>query len=499
MVTLLILDGFGYNKKKFGNAIKQAGTINIDKLKKRYPSTLINASGEFVGLTKNQMGNSEVGHLNIGAGKVVYQDLPRINKEIENGDFAQNQNLLKCFSHTKKFGSKLHIMGLLSDGGVHSHNSHLYKIIELAENNGVKDICLHCFLDGRDTAPKSALKFLDELDKFKGSAKISSLIGRVYAMDREQRYDRLERAYDMLCFGKADNYYQNYQDAISDLYEQGLTDEFITPTIIGKPETIEQNDSVIFFNYRSDRARELSFALTDESFDKFEKKKLHNLYFLSMNEYDENLKNVKTILKPIKIKDNLAKIISDKNLKQFHISETTKYAHVTFFFNGGIEKKYKGEDRVLIESENVKNFALTPNMKAFEITNKTCEVIAENKYDFVLVNLSNADMLGHTGDIDATKETIRVVDKCAYMIALATLMAGGECIITADHGNAEIMLDNHKNIVTSHTTSKVPFILVSEKHKKAKLIKNGQLSNIAPTVLKLMGQEIPEFMDNPMF
>lgn len=499
MVTLLILDGFGYNKKKYGNAIKLAGTPHLDKLKKRYPNTLIEASGEYVGLTKNQMGNSEVGHLNLGAGRVVYQDLPRIDNAILSKEIDKNKNLLNAFNHAKKFNSCLHIMGLLSDGGVHSHNTHLYKLIELAEQNGVKDIAVHCFLDGRDTPPQSAMYYLKQLEKNLNSAKICSLVGRVYAMDREQRYDRLEKAYDMLCFGKADNYYQTYEDAINDLYSQNLTDEFITPTIIGKPKTIEPSDSVIFYNFRSDRARELSFALTNENFDKFQTKRLDNLYFLCMTEYDENLKNVKTIFSPVKIENNLSKILSENNLTQFHISETTKYAHVTYFFNGGIEKAYKGEDRVLIESENVTNFDLTPNMKAFEITQKVCEVIADNKHDFILVNLSNADMLGHTGDIDATIKTITTIDKCASMIALSTLMAGGDCLITADHGNAEVMLDKHKNKITSHTTSKVPFILVSEKHKNAKLIKDGKLSNIAPTVLKLLNIEKPNFMDKSMF
>lgn len=499
MVTLVILDGFGERRQKHGNAIKQAGTPNLDKLKKIYPSCLIEASGEFVGLPKGQMGNSEVGHLNLGAGKVVYQDLPRINKAIGDKELDQNQNLLKAFKHTKTFNSSLHIMGLLSNGGVHSHNEHLYRLIELAEENGVERIYIHAFLDGRDTPPKSAVEFLSDLEKNKKSAVVSSIVGRYYAMDREQRYDRVNKAYDMLCFGRADNYYQDSISAINDLYESGLTDEFITPTIIGKPNKIEPNDSVIFFNFRTDRARELSYALTDKTFDKFETKRLDNLYFLSMTEYDKNLKNVKVIFEPEKIENNLSSIVSNAGLKQFHISETTKYAHVTFFFNGGIEKAYENEDRVLVESENVKNFAETPKMKAIEIAQKTCDAIAENKYDFVLVNFSNADMLGHTGDFEATKETIRVVDKCAYMVALATIMAGGDCIITADHGNAELMLDKNKNVITSHTTSKVPFILVSEKYKKSKLIKDGKLANVAPTILKMLHLDIPDFMEKTIF
>lgn len=491
MVTLVILDGFGHSDNDYGNAIKKQGTPYLNKLTSLYPHTLLDASGEAVGLTDGQMGNSEVGHLNIGAGRVVYQDLSRINNLIKNNQLQNNQNLIDCFNHTKKYNSSLHIMGLVSNGGVHSHISHLIEIIKLAKENNVKSVYIHCFLDGRDTPIKSGKDFVRELSQNLYGAKIKSLIGRLYAMDRENRYDRTEVAYNMLTLGKADSYYDNIDDAFEDSYNDGVTDEFFKPTIIGRPALINSNDSVIFFNFRTDRARQITASLTDSNFDKFETKKITNLFFLSMSEYDESFKNVKTILPPLAVEDNLSSVLAENNKKQFRVTETTKYAHITHFFNGTIEKPYKNEERKLIESIDEKDFSVVPDMRAFEICEEAVQKIASNNYDFILVNLSNPDMIGHTGNFDATVRAIQTVDKCAYMIALATLMAGGEAIITADHGNAEKMLLENGEVCTTHTNNKVPFILVSEKNRKKKLINNGKLANIAPTILELLNIEKP--------
>lgn len=500
MITLVILDGFGINKSKYGNAIKLQGTPYLDKLK-HFPRTELLASGEAVGLSDGQMGNSEVGHLNLGAGRIVYQDLPKINNEIANGNFFKNPALNKTMDNCLAHNSNLHIMGLVSDGGVHSHINHLYALVDMAKNKGIENIYIHCFMDGRDTLRDSGVKLIEQLKEHtQGKAEIKSLCGRVYAMDRENRWDRIEKAYDMLTLGKADNYYQDPITALNDSYKDGIYDEFVLPTIIGKPVTIDNYDSVIFFNYRTDRAREITQALTQKPFDKFETKHLNNLTYCCMTEYNAEFKDVLIAYPPEKIGDNLSAIVSNAGLKQFHTSETTKYAHVTFFFNGGIEKPYKNEDRKLIESENVQDFSQTPKMKAYEITDEVIRAIVSQKYDFILVNLSNPDMLGHTGNLEATKKTIEVVDKCAYAIALACLTAGGHCIITADHGNCEEMLDKKGNIITSHTTNPVPLWLISEKYKNVKLSK-GKLCNVAPTILKIMGLEkdIPESMSTPLF
>ncbi len=498
MVTLIILDGFGISKNKFGNAIKLAGTPYLDKLN-AYPHTTLLASGEAVGLNSGQMGNSEVGHLNLGAGKVVYQDLPRIDNAIKSGEFFKNEALNKTIDHVLMHNSSLHIMGLLSNGGVHSHINHLYALVDMANKKGVKNIYIHAILDGRDTLKNSGITFVRDFEKkVNGKAQIVSLCGRVYTMDRENRWDRVEKAYDMMALGQAERYYTSATKAVEDSYSEGVYDEFMLPTIIGKAKTIDSYDGVIFYNFRTDRAREITRAFTQKNFKEFETKKLHDLCFCCMTEYDETFKNVLVAFPPEKIENNLSSIISKAGLKQFHISETTKYAHVTFFFNGGIEKPYDGEDRKLIESENVQDYSVVPKMKAYEITDEVLNQIVTKKYDFILVNLSNADMLGHTGNIEATKETIKVVDKCAYAMALATLVAGGDCIITADHGNAEEMLDKKGNVITSHSSNPVPLWLVSEKHKKAKL-KKGKLCNVAPTVLKLLGIKVPEFMEQPLF
>ena len=500
MVTLIILDGFGISKEKFGNAITSAGTPNLDKLIRMYPNTTLKASGNAVGLPEGQMGNSEVGHLTLGGGRVILQDLMKIDNDIKTKAFFNNKNLLKALNHAKEKNSALHIMGLLSDGGVHSHINHLFAIIDMAKQNGLKKVYIHAFLDGRDTLYNSGKGYIQQLeDKLKGTDyKIASLSGRIYAMDREQRYERLQKAYNVIIYGE--NYKdESALDAIEDSYKQGVYDEFVEPILLVKDATIKDDDSVIFFNYRSDRARELTSALTDENFNHFKTKKFKNLLFSPMEEYSAEFKKLNVIYPPETIEDNLSAIISKNGLKQFHIAETTKYAHVTFFFNGGIEKPYEGEDRKLIESIDTQDFSYYPKMRAIEITEATLDAIASAKYDFVLVNYSNPDMIGHTGNFEATKQAIACVEKQAYALALATLMAGGDCIITADHGNAEQMTDKNGKKITSHTTNPVPVILVSERYKKVRLKRGCSIANIAPTVLKLLNLEIPSTMEKSLF
>lgn len=500
MVTLVILDGFGEKKEEFGNAIKSQGTPYLDKLKKMYPHTLIEASGKAVGLPDGIMGNSEVGHLTLGSGRVILQDLQLIDSEIENGAFYKNPALIKAMTHAERNNGNLHIMGLLSNGGVHSELSHLFAILDFAKNFDIKNIYIHGIMDGRDTGVRDGIKFIKQTEeKIAGTnARFGSLIGRIYAMDREKRYDRVEKAYKMLYEGVG-NRADSTIEAIENSYENGVYDEYVEPVVIDEKSIIQDNDSFIFFNYRSDRAREITFAMTDENFIQFKTKKINNFLFTAMTEYADELKHLNTMYPPKVVEDNLACVLSENGKTQFHISETTKYAHVTFFFNGGIEKPYKGEDRKLIDSVNVKDFSEYPKMRAIEITQELLEAIASEKYDFLLVNYSNPDMLGHTGNFNATKEAIECVDKQAYAVALATLMAGGECIIVADHGNAEEMFDKDGNKLTKHTTNPVPVILVSEKNKKVKLKKGKSLTAIAPTVLKLLGIEKPATYDEPLF
>lgn len=500
MVTLLILDGFGYSLENYGNAILQAGTPYLDKLLKMYPHTLLKCCGKSVGLESGQMGGSEVGHLNIGAGKIVVQELTRINTAIENGNFFNNKAFIKAIEHCKKFNSSLHLIGLLSDGGIHSKIKHLTALVKLANMHGLENVYIHAFMDGRDTPKDSGLQIVSQLEsKIEGKAKIASLCGRIYAMDREKRYDRLQKAYDMLVLGRAEGYYQNAIDALEESYKNNIFDEFVEPSIVGKVKKIQSNDSVIFFNFRADRARELTQAIAEQNIKQMQLVNLKNIYFVTMCEYDENFKNVDVAFEKNIIKNNLASIISKNNMKQFHISETTKYAHVTFFLNGGIEKPYEGEERCLIESYDTIDFSTVPQMKAFDITERTMEAIASGKFGFVVVNLSNADMIGHTGNFEATKTAIKCIDKCAYAIALATLAVDGHCIITADHGNAEVMLDKNGDVVTSHTMNPVRFILASEKYKDVELKSGGALCNIAPTILKLLDIELPKDMEESLF
>lgn len=500
MVTLVILDGFGQSKTKFGNAIKSQGTPNLDKLIKMYPHTLLKASGSAVGLPDGVMGNSEVGHLTIGAGRQILQDLALINSEIENGKFYENPALIKALTHAEKTGGNLHLMGLFSDRGVHSDINHMYAILQHAKNFNINHIYIHAFLDGRDCGVHDGIKYIQNCqEKLQGTnASFGSFIGRIYAMDRENRWDRIEKAYNLLVFGKGQKC-ENAQDAVLKAYENGTTDEFFEPVLLNENAVFNDGDSVIFFNFRADRGRELSTAITDPNFDKFKTKKLKNFLFTPFAQYADTLCNLNTLYPPKVVEDNLAAVLSATGKTQFHIAETTKYAHVTFFLNGGIEDPYHGETRKLIDSINVQDFSAYPKMRAIEITTEVLDAIASQKYEFVVVNYSNPDMIGHTGNFNATKEAVECVEKQAYAVALATMMAGGDCIITADHGNAEEMIDKKGNKLTNHTTNPVMFILASEKHKKIKLKKGKTLSSIAPTILKLMDIPAPSTYDEPLF
>lgn len=499
MVTLVIMDGFGIREEEKGNAVKLQGTPNLKKLKSEYPYTQIEASGEAVGLTAGQMGNSEVGHLNLGAGRVVFQDLSRINNAIKDKSFFKNSILNESCQFANKNNNTLHLMGLCSNGGVHSHIDHLKALIDLAQMNACKNVVLHLFLDGRDTHIDSGLGFVREIDEYiKGkNVKIGSLCGRVYAMDREKRYDRVQKAYDMLTSQGAGEL--TYEQAFKESYANKVYDEFFLPTKLVDFKPIKDGDSVIFFNYRTDRAREITESFTVDSFNEFPHIHFKNLHYTCFTEYDATFKNVSIAFPPFKIENNLSRLVSDAGLKQFHISETTKYAHVTFFFNGGIEAPNVGEDRKLIDSFNVLSFASVPQMKAYEITQGVVDAINSHKYDFILVNLSNADMIGHTGDLNAAIKAIKVVDECVQKIVDASLQNNADCLITADHGNAEEMIGKDGEIITSHTTNPVPVILCSKKYKTVKLQPTGKLANIAPTILKLLNLPIPTYMDSPLF
>ncbi len=499
MVTLIILDGFGLNKKTFGNAIAAAGTPNLDKLIKKYPYTTLKASGEAVGLPAGTMGNSETGHLTIGSGRVILQDLKLIDSEIANGNFFKNKALNKAMQHAEKNKSNLHIMGILSDGRVHADINHLFAILDQSKNYKIKNIYLHVFTDGRDTGLKDAPKYIKMTEeKIKNTnIKIGTLVGRVL-LDRAGQYDKVKKMYDLLVHGKGEKV-NSAMEAIEKSYAKGIYDEVIEPFVIDKNAKIQDNDSVIFYHYRSDREHEITSAIIDPNFKEFKTKKFTNLLFTPMTQYLDSLKHLNTIFPPKEVCNGLSEIISKNGLKQYHIAETTKYAHVTFFFNGGRDKPFKGEEHKLIDSYNTDDFSYYPKMRALEITESTLEAIASLKYDFILVNYSNPDMIGHTGNFEATKEAITCVDKQAYALALATLMAGGDCIITADHGNAECMIDEKGNPIKTHTTNDVPCILVSEKYKKAKLKKKCSIANIAPTILKLLNLEIPDSMEKPLF
>ncbi|HHV95576.1 MAG TPA: 2,3-bisphosphoglycerate-independent phosphoglycerate mutase [Clostridiaceae bacterium] len=499
LVTLIILDGFGINPREEGNAIKAAYKPNFDKYISQYPNTIIKCSGMDVGLPRGQMGNSEVGHTNIGAGRIVYQDFTRVTKSIEDGDFFEKKEFLDAIENCKKNNSKLHLYGLLSDGGVHSHNTHLYALLELAKRQGLKDVYVHCFFDGRDVPPDSALGYVKELEnKIReiGCGKIASVMGRYYAMDRDNRWDRVKLAYDAMVFGKGLTA-KSAEEAVRESYARKEFDEFVKPTVImdgDKPvATISENDSIIFFNFRPDRAREITRAFTEKNFTGFEREKGYfPVHYVCMTQYDKTFENVVVAFKPESLHNTFGEYISKLGYTQLRIAETEKYAHVTFFFNGGVETVYEGEDRVLIPSPKVPTYDLKPEMSAYEVTEEVLRRIDSQKYDVIILNFANPDMVGHTGVFEAAKAAIEAIDVCLGKIIPAILKQGGVAIITADHGNAEQMIDYETGgPYTAHTTNVVPLILIGMGDVK---LREGRLADISPTLLDIMGVEKPEEM-----
>lgn len=493
-VLLLILDGYGINRNKEGNAIAAARTPNLDRLFSTYPHSELDSSGESVGLPEGQMGNSEVGHLNIGAGRIVYQDLTRITKSIRESEFKKNRILLDAMNIVKSKGSSLHLMGLHSDGGVHSHISHLYALLALAREQGIKKVYVHAFLDGRDVPPKSALTYIAEAEeKMKElGGEFATVSGRYYAMDRDKRWERVEKAYDAMTKGKgiaADS----ATIAVKKAYERGETDEFVAPTVIFRNEkpvsSILDNDAIIFFNFRSDRAREITGAFIDENFNGFKRKTHPDTHFVCLTQYDETF-DVIVAFPPEPIKNILAEVLSRNKLKQLRIAETEKYAHVTFFFNGGVEAPVPGEERILIPSPKVATYDLQPEMSAFPVTDRAVKAVSSGKYDVIIINYANCDMVGHTGVFDAAKKAVEAIDMCIAMLYDVVIQAGGLLIITADHGNAEKMVDEAGGIHTAHTSNHVPFIIC----EKGIRLRDGILADIAPTILEVLDIEKPEEM-----
>lgn len=492
-VLLCIMDGFGKNESTYGNAIAAAKKPNLDKIVSENPMTFIGASGLDVGLPDGQMGNSEVGHTNIGAGRVVYQELTRITKSIQDGDFFTNEALVGAMENCKKNSSALHLMGLMSDGGVHSHNTHLYGIMELAKRSGVDKVYIHCFMDGRDVPPTSGKDYLAELYKKCdeiGVGEIATVMGRYYAMDRDNRWERVVKAYKAMTEGEGVKF-DCACKMMEESYANDVTDEFIVPAVSEKAVPVKDNDSIVFFNFRPDRAREITRAFVDPAFSGFEREQLKGLYYVCMTQYDATMPNVHVAFKPETLENTFGKYISDKGLKQLRIAETEKYAHVTFFFNGGVEKQYPGEDRILVKSPAVATYDLQPEMSAYEVTDKLLAAIDSDKYDAIILNYANCDMVGHTGVFDAAVKAVEAVDTCVGKIVDAVAAKGGVTLITADHGNADKMYEADGSPFTAHTTNPVPFIVVGY---PCELREGGRLCDIAPTMLKIMGLEQPKEM-----
>lgn len=486
---LMVLDGWGINHNKTESAIEVANTPNMDKYWQNYPHTTLKTDGEAVGLPDGQMGNSEVGHLNLGAGRVVYQELTKISKAIRDGDFFQNKELLAAMENCRKNNSTLHLMGLFSDGGVHSHIEHLYGLLELAKKNNLTKVFVHAFLDGRDVPPRCAEKYFAQFaDRTKeiGVGQIATITGRYYAMDRDNRWERVSLAYEMLTELKGFSA-KDPADAMTQAYARNENDEFVKPTIVAGAEPICGNDSVIFFNFRPDRAREITRTFTDKDFSGFTRNVFPKVYFVCMTEYDD------TIAAPVafpkeEITNCLAEVLSKKGLTQLHAAETEKYAHVTFFFNGGREEPYPGEERLLVASPKVATYDLQPEMSAYGVTEKVLEAIKSDKYDVIILNFANADMVGHTGIFSAAQKAVEAVDECVGKIVSAMQSAGGEVLITADHGNSDQMLENGQ-VWTAHSMNVVPLIYVTEK-KNVKL-NSGALADVAPTMLEILDIEKP--------
>lgn len=499
-LLLMILDGWGMKTGDIGNALSMAKIPNFDRLWQDYPHTTLAASGSCVGLPDGQMGDSEVGHMNIGAGRVVFQDYTRICNAINDGSFFKNEVFLRAIKKAKDAGGAVHFYGLLSDGGVHSHISHLFALLRLAKEQEIEDVFVHCFLDGRDTPPASAIHYVSLLEEEMarlGIGKIADLIGRFYAMDRDKRWDRIGRAYNLMVYGEGEKF-SSPIEAIEASYAKDITDEFMEPAVIVDVHKnplglIKTGDSVIFFNYRSDRAREISHAFLDNDFDFFDRGEAPpHVNYACLTHYDDMI-SAPVAYPPAPPVNTLGRVLSRNGLRQLRIAETEKYAHVTFFFNGGVEKMDTGEDRVLIPSPNVPTYDLHPEMSAGEVTRALIDRIESGIYDVIILNFANPDMVGHTGNLHATLQTLNFVDSCVYKLEKVVKEVGGTMLITADHGNVDKMIDEENKPVTCHTTSRVPFILVDDELKHVKL-REGELDDIAPTMLQLLGLKQPQEM-----
>ena len=494
-IVLCIMDGFACTDNVTGNAIKAASKPNLDKIFANHPVTKLGASGLNVGLPDGQMGNSEVGHTNMGAGRIVYQELTRITKSIKDGDFFENEVLKNAISKAVEGGKKVHIYGLMSNGGVHSHIDHCFALLDMCKKMGAENVFVHPFMDGRDVAPTSGVEFLTQLQNYMneiGTGKIGAVCGRFYAMDRDNRWERVEKAYDALVLGKA----EKFADPVAHLkecYANDVTDEFTVPFIVNEDGVIEEGDSVIFFDFRPDRAREITRCLVDDNFDGFIREKANlNLNYVCFTQYDATMPNVEVAFKPQSLANTLGEFVSDQEMRQLRIAETEKYAHVTFFFNGGIEKPYYGEDRVLVPSPKVETYDMQPEMSAREVTDQLLAKIDTGKYDVIILNYANCDMVGHTGNFDAAVKAVETVDECIGRLYEKILAENGVLLITADHGNADKMLEEDGSVFTAHTTNPVPFCVVNY---PCALRNDGVLADIAPTMIQIMGKKQPKEMD----
>lgn len=492
--TLIIMDGFGLEGPSAGNAVVNAPTPNLDRIFRDFPGCRLSASGLDVGLPEGQMGNSEVGHTNMGAGRVVFQDLPHISRDIESGEFFKNPAYLEAMSNCREWGSALHLMGLLSDGGVHSHITHLFALLKMAKEQGLEKVYIHCFLDGRDVPPSSGKSYVEQLQaeiQKLGVGQIATVMGRYYAMDRDKRWDRVQKAYDAIVCGEG-TFEADAAEAVQKSYDAGVTDEFVVPVVCVKNAQVRDNDSIIFFNFRPDRAREISRCFVDEDFTDIQRRTgFLSVDFVCTTEYDATLPNVTVAYPHQKLVNTFGEYISKLGLTQLRIAETEKYAHVTFFFNGGVEEVFPGEDRCLIPSPKVATYDLQPEMSAYQVTEEAVKRIESGAYDVVILNFANCDMVGHTGVYDAACKAVSTVDECVNRVVEATSKMGGVSLITADHGNAERMSDANGEPFTAHTTNLVPFYIVGASVQ----LRDGRLADIAPTMLDLMGLEKPSEMD----
>ena len=492
--TLIIMDGFGLGPKYPGNAVENTPKPHLENIFKECPGCRLSASGLDVGLPEGQMGNSEVGHTNIGAGRVVFQDLPHISRDIDSGEFFKNPAYLEAMANCREWGSALHLMGLLSDGGVHSHITHLFALVKMAKEQGLEKVYVHCFLDGRDVPPSSGKSYVEQLqaklDEL-GTGRIATVMGRYYAMDRDKRWDRVQRAYDAIALGEG-IFEEDPAAAVQKSYDSGVTDEFMEPVVCAKGAQVRDNDSIIFYNFRPDRAREITRCFVDEDFQDVERKKgFVPVDFVCTTEYDATMPNVTVAYPRQKLENIFGEYISKLGLTQLRIAETEKYAHVTFFFNGGVETVFPGEDRVLIASPKVATYDLQPEMSAYQVTEEAVKRIESGAYDVIILNFANCDMVGHTGVYEAACRAVTAVDECVGRVVEATSRMGGVSLITADHGNAERMADEDGEPFTAHTTNLVPFYIVGASVR----LRDGRLADIAPTMLDLMGLEKPKEMD----